>query len=559
MKRWLKGLSIIGLGIALSACGNTGETSKGDSASSMISEEKSLAETQELHLTAASEIPSMDTAVATDLTSFTVMNNVFEGLYELGPDSKPILGVAEEKPEISKDGKTYTFHIRKDAVWSNGEAVSADDFVYAWQKVVDPETASGYAYMYDGLIQNATEIINGEMQPADLGIEAVSENELKITLVQPTPYFDQLLTLPFFFPQNRAYAEAQGEDYGMSSDHLIYNGPFVLKDWKQASSMEWTYEKNPDYWDNKAVMLDKITVNVIKEVSTELNLYENGNTDIATLTGSFVEQYKNDPDIITTLQAVTFYIEMNNFINDEATSLNNPHIRMAIASAIDKKAYVESVLQDGSDPIDGFVPAGLANNPKTDADYREDAGDVLPYDLEKAEKAWKTGLSEIGKDELELELITSDTESSKRLAEFLQSELEKNLPGLSVKLRSMPFSMKLDTVRKGTYEMAVNSWIADFADPINYLERFDTDINRMNYSNPKVDALVDKAKATYDNDEVRWNTLVEIEKVALGEDAALAPLYQSAESYLLRPQVQDMYRRVFGPDSYKWAWISAEE
>lgn len=559
MKRWLKGLGMIGLGLTLSACGNTGETPKGDSTSSMTSEEKPLAETQELRLTAASEIPSMDTAIATDLTSFTVMNNVFEGLYELGPDSKPVLGVAEEKPEISKDGKTYTFRIRKDAVWSNGEAVSADDFVYAWQKVVDPETASGYAYMYDGLIQNATKIINGEMETADLGIEAVSENELEITLVQPTPYFDQLLTLPFFFPQNRTYAEEQGTEYGMSSDHLVYNGPFVLKDWNQASGMEWTYEKNPDYWDNKTVELDKITVNVIKEVSTELNLYENGNTDIATLTGSFVEQYKNDPDIVTTLQAVTFYIEMNNLNNGEATPLNNPHIRMAIASAVDKKAYVDSVLQDGSDLIDGFVPAGLANNPKTDADYREDAGDVLSYDLEKAEKAWETGLAELGKDQLELELITSDTESSKRLAEFLQSELEKNLPGLTIKLRSMPFSMKLDTVRKGTYDMAVNSWVADFADPINYLERFDTDINRMNYSNPEVDALVDKAKATYDNDEARWDTLVEIEKVALGEDAALAPLYQSAESYLLRPQVQDMYRRVFGPDSYKWAWISAEK
>lgn len=559
MKKRLKGLiGVIGVGLVLSACGNTKEAVVNDSASSSTSDKKNLAEKQELHLTAASEIPSLDTAIATDLTSFTVMNNIFEGLYELGPDGKPILGVADSKPSISEDGKTYTFNIREDAVWSNNEAVTADDFVYAWQKIVNPETASGYAYMYDGLIQNATEIINSEMEPAELGIEAVSEKELKITLAQPTSYFDQLLTLPFFFPQNRAYAESQGSDYGMSSENLVYNGPFVLTDWVQASSVEWSYEKNPDYWDKEAVLLDKITVSVIKEVSTELNLYENGDVDIAVLSGSFVEQYKDDPAIVSTLQAVSFYIEMNNVNSGETTELNNPNIRMAIASAIDKEAYVDSVLQDGSESIDGFVPAGLAANPKTDADYREDAGNLLPYDLEKAETAWKKGLSELGVDGIELELITSDTESSKRLAEYLQNELQTNLPGMTVKLRSMPFSMKLDTVRKGSYDMAVNSWVADFADPINYVERFHTDINRMNYSNPEVDALVEKSKATYDNDEARWNTLVEIEKLALGEDAALAPLYQSAESYLLQPYVQDMYKRVFGPDSYKWAWISAD-
>lgn len=557
MKNQIKGLGILSLTVLLTACG--GADPEGSStAKSSADGEKKLADTQELRLTASSEIPSMDTALATDLTSFTVMNNVFEGLYVLGPDSEPVLGVAAEEPTISEDGKTYTFKIREDAVWSNGEAVTADDFVYAWQKVVAPETASGYAYMFDGLIQNATEVINDELDPTELGVKAINASDLEITLVQPTPYFDQLLTLPFFFPQNKVFAQEQGDEYGSTHENLIYNGPFVLKGWDQASSMGWTFEKNEDYWDAESVILDTITVDVIKEVTTELNLYENEDTDIAFLSGNFVSQYIEDPNFHSSLNATTFYIEMNNLNNEESTELSNGNIRLAIASAIDKEGYTKSVLQDGSEPIDGFVPAGLASNPGTDTDYREDAGDLLAYDLEKAEKAWETGLSELGTDSIELELITSDTEDSKRLAEYLQDQLQKNLPGLTVKLRSMPFSMKLETVRAGDYDMAVNSWIADFADPINYVERFDTDINRMNYSNSEVDALVDKAKATYDDDEARWETLVEIEKVALGEDAALAPLYQSADSYLLNPNVEDFYKRVFGPDSYKWTWIEAK-
>lgn len=557
MNYQIKGLGILSLAVLLTACGGT-ETNGSSTESNSADGEKNLADTQELRLTAASEIPSMDTALATDLTSFTVMNNVFEGLYVLGPDAEPVLGVAAEEPTISEDGKTYTFKLREDAVWSNGEPVTADDFVYAWQKVAAPETASGYAYMFDGLIQNATEIINDEMDPTELGIKALSDTELEITLMQPTSYFDQLLTLPFFFPQNRAFAQEQGDEYGSTNETLVYNGPFVLEGWNQASSVGWTFEKNEDYWDADSVVLDTVTVDVIKEVTTELNLFENGDTDIAFLSGNFVSQYSEDPNFHSSLNATTFYIEMNHLNNEETTELSNANIRSAIASAIDKDGYVDNVLQDGSASIDGFVPAGLASNPTTKSDFREDAGNLLPYDLEKATEAWDAGLSELGTESIQLELITSDTEDSKRLAEYLQDQLQKNLPGLTVTLRSMPFSMKLETVREGNYDMAVNSWIADFADPINYVERFDTDINRMNYSNPDVDALVDIAKTIFDDDEARWETLVEIEKVSLGEDAALAPLYQSADSYLLNPKVKDYYKRVFGPDSYKWTWIEAE-
>ena len=199
----------------------------------------------------------MDITAATDLVSFTAMNNAFEGLYTLDLDGKAIPASAADMPEISEDGLVYTFTIRDDAVWSNGDPVTSSDYVYAWQKMVDSTVAAGYAYMYDGLIQNATEIIAGELDPAELAVEAISDKELQVTLVQPAPYFLDILAMPFFFPQHQAYMKEQGDSYGSGSDHLIYNGPFVMTDWDQAVGGSWTFVKNDSYWDEENVQLHR--------------------------------------------------------------------------------------------------------------------------------------------------------------------------------------------------------------------------------------------------------------------------------------------------------------
>ena len=540
-KKRLQSLMVLPLAGLMVACGSAA----GDEESSATVSE------QVLRLTATSDIPSMDITAATDLVSFTAMNNAFEGLYTLDLDGKAIPAAAADMPEISEDGLVYTFTIRDDAVWSNGDPVTSSDFVYAWQKMVDPIVAAGYAYMYDGLIQNATEIMAGELDPAELAVESISDKELQVTLVQPAPYFLDILAMPFFFPQHQAYMEEQGDSYGSGSDHLIYNGPFVMTDWDQAVGGSWTFVKNDSYWDEENVRLEEVDVQVIKETSTAVNLYEADELEFAALSGEYVADHKEDADFHSQLNTASSFIEMN----QEVAALANENIREAFTKAINSAEYTDSVLKNGSIPIYGYVPNGLATNPATGADFREDAGDLTSFNIEEAQAAWTEGLAELGVETVSLELMTSDTEDAKKMAEFFQSQMQANLPGLTITIRQVPFSVKQDSLRNGTYEMATSNWIADFADPVNYVERFHTDINRGNYSFADVDELIDSAKEAYNDEEARWDYLVEAEQTAIGEHYVQIPTYQSAGTYLLKEEVKDLFIPVFGPDSYKYAYI----
>lgn len=214
------GLSIASVSL-LAACGGDKE----ESATTTGNGE------QVLNLIESAELPTMDSVLATDAVSFNVMNNVNEGLYRQGPDGELVLGMAAEEPEVSEDGLTYTFKIREDATWSNGDPVTANDFVFAWRRLTTPETAAEYSYMIDGVVLNATAVLQGEMEPSELGITAVDDKTLEIQLEKAVPYFESLTTLSMFFPQNEAYVTEQGEAYASDSDHVLYNGPFVLDEW----------------------------------------------------------------------------------------------------------------------------------------------------------------------------------------------------------------------------------------------------------------------------------------------------------------------------------------
>ena len=544
-------MSLFSLGI-LVACGNNSENESTDSAEAKaVLIESETTSSRALKLTASADIPSMDMIAATDLVSFTVMNNVFEGLYTLDLEGQVIPASAKDMPEVSEDGLTYTFTIREDANWSNGDPVTSADYIYAWRKMVDPAMGAGYSYMYDALIHNAAEILAGELNPEELAVEAVSDKLLKVTLAQPTPYFLDLLTLPFFFPQNEAYVEAQGENYGSSSDTLLYNGPFVMNDWSQAKGGSWTLLKNDAYWGKEDIALNEIVVQVMKETSTAINLYEADELDYAALSGEYVAAHEEDEDYYSQMNATSNFIEMNQAV----PALANENIREALTKALDVTQYTDNVLKNGSIPLYGYVPNGLASNPETGADFREDAGNLTYFNLEEAQTAWKKGLSELGVEAISLELMTTDSEDSKKFAEFFQNQLQENLPGLTVSIRQVPFSVKQDSLRNGTYQLGTSNWIADFADPINYVERFHSEINRGNYSFEDVDVLIEKAKAAYNDAEARWNFLVEAEQVAIGKHYVHIPTYQSAGAYLLKDSVKDLYIPVFGPDSYRYVSI----
>lgn len=542
--------------IVLAACGGGSGSDKASDSASKDSSGK-MAKKQELNLIESAEIPTMDSVMNTDTVGSIVMNNVFEGLYRQDLDNNPVLGMAAEEPKISDDKLTYTFKIRDDAKWSNGDPVTAGDFVFSWRRLVDPTTAAPYSYMMDGVIANASAVIAGEKQPDELGVKAVDDKTLEIQLERAVPYFKGLLSLAMYYPQNEKFVTEQGEKYASNSDALVYNGPFKLAAW-DGTGLSWEYDKNDTYWDKDTVKLDKINVDVVKETSTALNLYDDGQIDRMVLTGEYVQTRQDDPDLKKFPTSSVFFLKFNQERNGKATPLANENIRKALSMAFDKQAYADTVLQNGSVPANGLVPAGLAKDPKNEKDFRKENGDLSKYDAKKAQEFWKKGLKELGVDKLDLEFLSDDTENAKRSSEFMQGQLEENLDGLKITLRNVPFKVRIDNNDKQDYDIQLSGWGADFSDPINFLELFETGNgnNKSGFSNEKYDSLLKEISTTSLTDpEKRWEQMLEAEKV-LFDNGAIAPIYQRYWAVLEKPTVKDIGYHLVGADySYKWTYL----
>ena len=263
---------------------------------------------KELNITGVSDIPTLDPSKASDTVSSEVLMNTMEGLTKLDKEGKLAPGIAETW-EKSEDGKTWTFNLRKDAKWTNGDAVTAKDFEYSWKRTLDPATASTYGFiMYD--IVGAKDFNLGKTDNADgVGIKAVDDYTLQVELVRPVHYFDSLMFFKSFLPQNQKVVEEFGQEYGTAHDKMVYNGPFTLSDWKIEDI--YTMSKNPGYWDASTVKIDKVNTKIVKDANASLNLYETGDIDIVGLNSENVDKYKDSPEFKTRKDAGTFFLQVN--------------------------------------------------------------------------------------------------------------------------------------------------------------------------------------------------------------------------------------------------------
>ena len=263
---------------------------------------------KDLNLYSASDIPTLDISKAEDTVSSEVLMNTMEGLVKLDKDGKIVPGIAESW-EKSEDGKTWTFKLRNNAKWSNGDPVTAKDFEYSWKRTLDPATASTYGFiMYD--IVGAKDYNLGKVDNADnVGIKAVDDYTLQVDLVRPIHYFDSLMFFKSFLPQNQKVVEQYGQEYGTDKDKIVYNGPFTLTEWKLEDI--FTMSKNPNYWDARSVKIDKVNTKIVKDANAALNLYESGEIDIVGLSSENVDKYKESPEFKTYLKASTYFFQVN--------------------------------------------------------------------------------------------------------------------------------------------------------------------------------------------------------------------------------------------------------
>jgi len=507
---------------------------------------------QTVNLMETNEVASMNTLVTQDTASINAQVHVFEGLYRIDQDNEVVPAVAKEMPEVSEDGKTYTIQLREDANWSNGDPVTADDFVYAWQRLASPENEANYMFLLDGTVENGSGIINDGADPKELGVKAISDKELEVQLEKPVPYFTSLMTFPPFFPQNEEFVEEYGKEYGNDSEKILSNGAFTMKNWDQ-SSMEWDLERNPEYYDTDKVKLDEVHVDVIKEAGTAFNLFQSDELDLAEIFGEHVKQNENNPNLEKVPDSKVFYFKMNQKSNNEDTIFANSDVRKAVAYAIDKEGIVDDVLADGSTASYGYIPKDFVKNPETEADFREDAGDLMKTDEKKAKEHWDKAKEEIG-DEITIELLTSDEDDEKKVAETVQYQLQEALPGLNLEVKSVPLNNSIDLTRDGDYELAMGRWGPDYQDPMTYLESLHSP-NNTNYESDKYDDLLDKITNDYGNDpEKRWEAMIDAEKALVEEDTAIVPLYQQTRSLLVKDNLNGIYYPNFGASTiFKYA------
>ncbi|BDZ29601.1 peptide ABC transporter substrate-binding protein [Lactiplantibacillus sp. WILCCON 0030] len=509
---------------------------------------------QSINLYEKTTLTSLDASKITDSVSNSVLSEVDEGLYRLNQNSQPVNALAT-KTTVSKDGKTYTIDLRHNGHWSNGDPVTAQDFVYSWERALNPKTKSEFTYLFTN-IKNADAIAAGKLAPNTLGAKATNNYQLKITLSKPAAYFKQVLAGVTFYPINQHAVQKYGQNYGTTAGKTVYNGAFTLSGWTGTND-HWTLTKNPHYQDKKAVKLNHISYQVVKSSTTAYNLYQANKLDMVTLTGEQNVQNKHNADLKTLSAGQIGFIQYNQ--KDKTAA--NQNLRAAISLAINRQQLTKTVLENGSVPAKTFAVTNMLKNPQTGHDFVSDATvkDTATLDLTQATKRFKTAKQQLHQKQLSLTITCGDDDTTHQAAEFIQGQLTSHLKGLKVTVRAMPFNAMLTKVSQGDFQLNLTSWSMDFADPSQALTILTSksNSNMGHYHNSAYDqAMTDADGKDALNAPARYQDLVQAAKTAM-QDQAVTPLYEGGSNVLIKPHLKGVVINKFsGAMNYRTAYIN---
>ena len=476
------------------------------------------------------EPTSLDQQKGNSIGDNELIHAMQEGLVRT-KDGEVCAGIAESW-EVSDDGLTYTFYLRE-AYWSDGVQITAGDFVYGLQRLLDPETASPYAYIGEYILNGAA-VEAGEMEVEELGVEAVDDLTLVITLESPTAYFLELIgTCAQYTACREDYVEEYGVEFAASAEKNVYSGPFCLV---STDGGEYVFEKNEYYWDAEDVNFDQVVVSVVADENTALSLYESGELDYVKVPTASVSLYEDEAE---------YYMNGNEdylYINHESdnTVLANLNFRLALNYAIDREEYIELATDGVYTAWNCIVMPLVSGVNGTYGDEYTLTSYPLAGDSDAAVAYLEAALEEEGissASDITIEFTTTDSETNKVIAEVIQ-EMWTNVLGINVEIRQVTYSEIYGTVfPNGDYEVGYGGWGPDYSDPYTYLELFKSDspYNYSNYSNEEVDALLE-ASQTETDAQTRMDMLNEAEQLLL-DDAANVPLQLRTQYYLLDDDV----------------------
>ena len=493
------------------------------------------------------EINTLDLSKNTDTYSSIAIGNSGSNLLRLDGKGGTELDLAK-KVDVSEDGLTYTATLRDGLKWSDGSDLTAEDFVYSWQRIVDPKTASEYAYLAtESHLENADKINSGEETDlSKLGVKA-DGNKVIFTLTSPTPQFMDYLAFTNFMPQKKELVEKLGKDYGTNSKSQVYSGPYKVEGWNR-SNTKFKLVKNDKYWNAKNVKTETVNIQVIKKPDTAVQMYKQGDLDAANIsaTSAIYNANKKNKDIVTVPEATTAYMVYNQ--TGRVKALANENIRKALNLATDREGIVKAAVDTGSKPATALVPTGLAAL-TTGEDLAKYVAPGYAYDAKEAKKLFEAGLKELGEDKLTI-TVTSDADSpaAKNTLDYLKSTWESALPGLTVEEKFVPFKQRLEDTKTQNFDVAVALWGGDYPEGSTFYGLFTSDAayNYGKFKSAEYDEAYNNAitKNALDKDAAAENYKT-AEKV-LYDHAYYNPLYFRSTESLQNPNLKGLIRNSTG-------------
>ncbi len=531
-KKIISGTMIAASALLLGACTKSSSNSSSSNSKAPVgtSYEKSI------NWMTTSELESLDPAKADDTASEEQIANTYEGLYRLGKNSKVEPGVAVSS-SVSKDGLTWTFNLRKNAKWSNGDPVTADDFVYAWRRQVDPKTASSQVNNYQG-IKNAIKISEGKKKVKTLGVKAEGKYKLVVQFETPVPYF-KVVTAISLKPLDSKAVNKYGKKYGTKSEYAVYNGPFTSAGWT-GSSLTWKLAKNKYYWDAKNVKLDSVNYSVQKTPSTDYNLYQTGKLDAAILDTQAAKSMKGKKGYTVLTLGNTTYLSYN---YKKEKMFRNANLRRALSMAINRKQLLTTI-GDYNTQATTFSATNVVLDDENFADYVEkhdtDNNKYVEYDKTEAQKYFKKALKELKTKKISFTLMADDDDSYKKQTEFIQSALTEAFGDqISVSVSNLPKTTRVARQLAGKYQVVLGGLTSDFPDPYHFLSYMTSGqaYNFGKWTNKSYDKAV-KASLTM-NKQKRKAALLKAEQIIINQQP-ISPLYHMGQAWMIRPNIKNL-------------------
>lgn len=568
-------LALVMIGSVFAACGDnntTSSTAGTDSTASTSSTESSNTESSSaasepaatgtgmypgtpdadaITINISSEPPTLNSLLMTDTIGFQITKHIHENLVMMDEKDNVIPGAAESW-DISEDGLTYTFHLREGLTWSNGDALTAKDYEFAFKKLLEPEVAAQYAYF--GYIIAGGEAYNaGEGSVDDVAVKAIDDTTLEIVLESPTAYALSSFTFGSFAPINEAFYNEVGADaFGLEAANILSSGAYTVESWSHES--EFVITKNDNYWNAANVGIPTIKMVMINDTNAAMNAFKSGEVDMIGLNGDQAQMMKDEGyEVKSYADGSSWYLEFNL----EQENLANENIRKAFAFGIDKQAYIDSIVKNSSLAATSFTPPGVAG---LNGDFRDEVGELIPVsgDFDKAKEYLDAGLAELGITAEELgasiTMISDDGDTAAKTAAFIQEQLRVNL-GVEIKTEAMPFKSRLERMDNKDFSIVFAGWGPDYNDPNTFLDLFvsGSGNNHTSYTSEAYDKLVKDAAVELDA-AARMEMFYELEKMVC-EDLMVAPVYWRQRDYVVSEKVSGEYRTMLQDWNFSQATI----